>query len=121
MSDKWSVVHCEPRERVLATGVRSNPQVQDLGVASESQKEKGEQVGHDKGISMEEEKVRAIQEWPAPKSVKDIQSFLGFANFYQQFIPDYSAVVRLLHALTQKDSKWVWGPDQQATFKEIKM
>ena len=39
-----------------------------------------------KGISMEAERIEVVKDWPEPKSVHDIQVFLGFANFYQQFI-----------------------------------
>lgn len=46
-----------------------------------------------KGIAMDPEKYRAIEEWPRPKTVKEIQSFLGFANFYRQFIDEYSRIV----------------------------
>ena len=45
------------------------------------------------GLTMSSEKVKAIQDWPEPHKVKDIQSFLGFANFYQQFIHKYSDIV----------------------------
>ena len=53
-----------------------------------------------KGIAMSPEKVMAIQTWPAPKSVKEVQSFLGFANFYQRFINGFSKVSRPLTELT---------------------
>ena len=45
------------------------------------------------GLKMDTSKVQAITDWPEPRKVKDIQSFLGFANFYRCFIPDYSAIV----------------------------
>ena len=41
------------------------------------------------GLSMSVEKIKAIQDWPEPRKVKDIQSFLGFANFYCRFIHKY--------------------------------
>ena len=41
---------------------------------------------------MDPGKVQAIMDWPEPRKVKDIQSFLGFANFYRHFIPDYSTI-----------------------------
>jgi len=40
------------------------------------------------GLRMDEEKIRTIKEWKEPMNIKGIQSFLGFANFYQRFIPD---------------------------------
>ena len=45
------------------------------------------------GVSMDTRRVQAIQEWPAPKSFRDIQVFLRFINFYRGFISQYSAVV----------------------------
>jgi len=45
------------------------------------------------GLTMSDKKVKIIQDWPEPKKVKDIQSFLGFANFYCQFIFNYSDIV----------------------------
>ena len=44
------------------------------------------------GISMEEEKIQAVKTWPEPKSIRDIQVFLGFANFYQRFIQGFSKI-----------------------------
>jgi hypothetical protein len=43
-------------------------------------------------VQMEEEKVMAVQDWPPPTNVKGVQSFLGFTNFYQQFIKDFSKI-----------------------------
>jgi hypothetical protein len=58
------------------------------------------------GLCMSKDKIKIIQEWPEPQKVKDIQSFLGFANFYQQFIYNYSNIVVLLMCLTQKSTAW---------------
>lgn len=72
------------------------------------------------GISMDNEKVKAVQEWPQPKSVKDVQSFLGFANFYRRFIPDFSSIARPLHDLTRKTQVWAWDRTHQGAFDTIK-
>ena len=53
-------------------------------------------------LRMDPSKVTAIAEWPEPKTVKDVQSFLGFANFYQRFIEKYSQKVTPLTNLTKK-------------------
>jgi hypothetical protein len=58
------------------------------------------------GLKMSPTKVQTIQDWPEPKKVKDIQSFLGFANFYCHFISDYSDIVVLLTWLTCKGVTW---------------
>ena len=54
---------------------------------------------------MEEEKIKAVLDWPTPKSVKDIQKFLGLANYYRQFIKDFTQIARPLHELMRKDQK----------------
>ena len=58
------------------------------------------------GIKMEKEKVKGVLEWPMPKCVKDIQKFLGLANYYCQFIEGFATVARPLHNLVKKDKKW---------------
>jgi len=53
-------------------------------------------IGKD-GIKMEEEKVKGVLDWPRPKCVKDIQKFLGLANYYRRFIKDFATIAKLLH------------------------
>ena len=59
------------------------------------------------GLKMDPSKVQTIQDWPEPRKVKDIQSFLGFANFYQRFISDYSDIVIPLTQLTCKGMEFL--------------
>ena len=54
------------------------------------------------GINIEEEKMKAILDWLAPKGVKDIQKFLGLVNYYQQFIKDFAKLTILIHELVRK-------------------
>ena len=72
------------------------------------------------GIAMDPEKTQVIRDWPTPKSVKDIQSFLGFANFYRRFISNYSGIVRPMTQLTRKDVPFEWSPKCQAAFDSLK-
>jgi len=72
------------------------------------------------GIKMEEEKVKGVLEWPMPKSVKDVQKFLGLANYYRQFIEGFATVARPLHDLVKKDKKWEWMEKEERVFKELK-
>jgi len=58
------------------------------------------------GIKMEKEKVKGVLDWLTPKCVKDIQKFLGLANYYRQFIEGFALVARLLHDMVKKDKKW---------------
>ena len=53
-------------------------------------------IGKD-GIKMEEEKVKGVLDWPRPKCVKDIQKFLGLANYYRRFIKDFATIAKPLH------------------------
>jgi hypothetical protein len=57
------------------------------------------------GLTMAPSKIQIIQDWPEPRKVKDIQSFLGFANFYRRFIYSYSDIVIPLTRLTHKSTK----------------
>jgi len=61
-----------------------------------------------KGIKMEKEKVKRVLEWLTPKCVKDIQKFLGLANYYHRFIQGFVSIARLLHDMVRKDRKWEW-------------
>ena len=69
---------------------------------------------------MDPVKVEAVTKWPTPKSLKDVQGFVGFANFYHQFIQDFSKIARPLHDLTKKDTPFLWGPAQQQAFDSLK-
>ena len=57
------------------------------------------------GIKMEKVKVKGVLEWPTPKYVKDVQKFLGLANYYHQFIEGFASIARLLHDIVKKDKK----------------
>ena len=72
------------------------------------------------GIKMEEEKVRGVLEWLTPKCVKDIQKFLGLANYYCQFIQGFASIARPLHDTVKKDRKWEWIEKQEKAFEELK-
>ena len=72
------------------------------------------------GLTMSANKVKAICDWPEPRKVKDIQSFLGFANFYHQFIFNYSNIVVPLTQLTRKDAPWNFTDQCQQSFNGLK-
>ena len=71
-------------------------------------------------VAMDPAKVQAVLDWPAPRKVKEVQAFIGFANFYRRFIQDFSRVIRPLTRLVKKGVAWTWGDDQQAAFDELK-
>jgi len=76
-------------------------------------------IGPD-GIKMEKEKVRGMLEWPTPKCVKDVQKFLGLANYYRRFMKDFAEIARPMHRLVQKQEKWNWGREQKEVFRRLK-
>ena len=65
-------------------------------------------------------KVQTIQDWPEPCKVKDVQSFLSFANFYCRFIHGYSEIVVPLTWLTWKDLKWNFSDACCDAFNKLK-
>ena len=69
---------------------------------------------------MAADKVQVIQDWPEPQKIKDIQSFLGFANFYRCFIPHYSDIAVPLTRLTRKGSAWDFSNKCCSTFNMLK-
>lgn len=71
------------------------------------------------GISCDPEKQRAIREWAAPTTLKGVQSFLGFANYYRIFIPDFATIAGPLIALTKKGTPFAWGSGEDAAFKQL--
>jgi len=62
-------------------------------------------------LTMSPDKIQTISDWPEPRKVKDIQSFLAFANFHHRFIFNYSDIVVPLTWLTRKDAPWVFSKD----------
>ena len=76
-------------------------------------------IGPD-GIKIEEEKVKEVVEWLIPKCVKEVQKFLGLANYYCQFIKGFASIARLLHDMIKKDKKWNWTERQEKVFRELK-
>ncbi|KIO05095.1 hypothetical protein M404DRAFT_78420, partial [Pisolithus tinctorius Marx 270] len=72
------------------------------------------------GLTMSSEKVKAICDWPEPQKVKDIQSFLGFTNFYCQFISNYSDIVVPLTWLTCKGAPWNFSEECRRSFNKLK-
>jgi hypothetical protein len=86
-------------------------------------KESVKYLGHiisSKGIATDPKKVESIQNWPVPKNIKDLQSFLGLCNYYRCFIQDYSKIAAPMTDLTHKDTPYLWTPSCEDAFQEIK-
>ncbi|QRW24417.1 Retrotransposable element Tf2 protein [Rhizoctonia solani] len=74
----------------------------------------------DKGFSLDKLKIQAVQEWPVPTKVKEVQLFLGFANFLRRFVANFSHMARPLHNLVRKDTPWKWDTREQEAFQGLK-
>ena len=72
------------------------------------------------GLRMDPQKVKAIVDWSTPTNLKEVQGFIGFANFYRRFIRDFSRLVKPLVQLTRKDSPFVWSESCVQAFETLK-
>ena len=71
-------------------------------------------------VLMDPTKLKALEQWEPPKLVKVVRSFIGLCNFYQKFIPNFSALAWPLHDLTKKGVTFQWGKEQYDTFIKLK-
>ncbi|KAK3548239.1 hypothetical protein QTP70_005825 [Hemibagrus guttatus] len=73
------------------------------------------------GVEMDAFKVRVVTEWPALTMVRELQHFLGFANFYRRFIRNYSSVAGpLMSLLRGKPKRLAWTEQAWAAFQQLK-
>jgi len=74
-----------------------------------------------KGVEMQKEKIEGVLNWPAPRNVKEVQKFLGLANYYRRFIKDFTRIAVPLHVLVRKEQRWKWEKEQEEAFERLKM
>ena len=72
------------------------------------------------GIEVDPDKIAVVCNWQSPTSVKGVQSFLGFANFYRRFIKNYSRIAKSLNSLVKKGLKFQWNSQAEKSFQKIK-
>ena len=73
-----------------------------------------------RGVHPIQDKVRAIQEAPAPKNVNELKAYLGLLNYYYKFLTKLSSEIAPLYALLRKDCKWKWTKLEQEAFQTSK-
>ncbi|XP_073025202.1 uncharacterized mitochondrial protein AtMg00860-like [Primulina eburnea] len=71
-------------------------------------------------VEVDPSKVEAVKEWPVPKTITEIRSFLGLAGYYRKFIKGFSSIAVPLTSLTKKNAKFVWGSECQDSFDMLK-
>ncbi|XP_042388084.1 uncharacterized protein LOC121980194 [Zingiber officinale] len=73
-----------------------------------------------KGISVDPQKIEAVDRWEQPKSMQEIRSFLGLAGYYRRFVEGFSSIAAPLTRLTRKGVKFTWSEACEASFQELK-
>ena len=80
-------------------------------------------LGHrvsSEGVATCEDKVKAVKEWPVPRNIKELKSFLGLASYYRRFIKSFSTISAPLNKLTQKKQTFQWTAEAQDAFDILK-
>lgn len=82
-----------------------------------------EYLGHlilEEGIQMDPEKVRVVVEWPTPRGIRDVQSFIGLASYYRKFVIGFARITAPLTELFKSGRDWSWAEEQQNAFDMLK-
>jgi hypothetical protein len=80
-------------------------------------------LGHvlsEEGVAVDPDKIRSIMEWPTPKDVSDIRSFMGLAGYYRRFIKDFSKIGCPITVLQKKGTKFLWTQQCEERFQTLK-
>ena len=72
------------------------------------------------GIHMDDKKLSAVRDWPAPKNKHKLLQFLGLANYYRKFVQNFSMIAASLTDLLKKDTDWIWTEKQERALQDLK-
>ncbi|KAL5502764.1 hypothetical protein EMCRGX_G009585, partial [Ephydatia muelleri] len=72
------------------------------------------------GITPDNSKVQAVQEWPRPRDATEVRQFIGLASYYRRYIQHFADIARPLHRLTQKDATYCWSEECEQAFRNLK-
>ncbi|GBG78802.1 hypothetical protein CBR_g28025 [Chara braunii] len=72
------------------------------------------------GIKPEDSKIAAIRDWPTPRTLTELRSFLGLANYYRKFVRNFSTIAAPLRRLLKKEAIWQWDKDCTSALKKLK-
>lgn len=104
-------------ERFSQTGLKLKPKKCQLF------RKEVEFLGHiinENGVHTDPRKIQCIKEWPLPKNIKEVQSFLGLCSYYRRFIASYSHIAKPLSRLTEKNQKFEWTIECSEAFESLK-
>ena len=114
-------VHLQPLEevftRIKTAGLKLNPSKCHLF------QKQVEYLGHlvsAEGISTDPAKVKAVSDWPCPKSLRELRSFLGFCSYYRRFIANFADIAIPLYKLLEKNTKYLWSHNCDMAFQSMK-
>ena len=86
-------------------------------------KDKIQYLGHvvtKEGILVDPKKIKAIEDWPVPKDVMDVRSFMGITGYYRRFIEGFSKIANPITSLQKKGNKFDWNKKCKDSFKKLK-
>ena len=74
----------------------------------------------DQGVSVDQEKIKCIREWPQPKNSTEVRSFLGLDGYYRKFVKAFSSLAQPMAKLTGKNVKFAWSDECERRFSALK-
>ena len=80
-------------------------------------------LGHtisENGVSTDPKKIQDVINWPTPKNVKEVRSFLGLCSYYRKFVENFSTIAKPMHKLTEKNVTFKWTPECETAFEKLK-
>jgi len=72
------------------------------------------------GVHTDEDKIKAVRDWPRPKNISEVRSFIGLCTYYRRFVPNFATEARSLHDLTKKNAAFNWTDLQEKAFITLK-
>ena len=82
-----------------------------------------EYLGHiitREGLKTNPRLIGAVKDFPSPRNVHDMRRFVGLASYYRRFIHNFPRIAFPLHYLTKKDAQWLWTPQCESAFQQLK-